>query len=486
MADEKDNGLQPETDSEKSAAEIAAADDAQKLAAEPEKPSEMEDDAADIEAILMAEIGDRAEPGSEQPDEESTGNEQGITARIAALKEFGATLDKLPADADESVKTLMLRKANKEFINKWLPELENLQNVFAVGTPEKVKEALELTDGLYGYDTLKGVQTAEKFARNLATKDPDHAYQTMLDLAMQKRADGTDFATLFAKNILELDPSKMDVFKKISRGETVEGYEMSNPEQLKNIPGELHAAFKTLTPKLRDIVLDGTQQYASEAERVEAMKVLNNANREILDNARKQQDALAERTTLETAIDTNYNALATDFNKSMPEKLSQTLDRLVFSTDPAINATMRYGLSNALRDVIDADLQPNAKKYFESLGVEAAEIDASFQRASALFSQIQAQMDIEASASARKQTNAAAQARGARLEAEKRLLAVGIGLAAKAAQKTGAKAAGAALKAAPTNQIPVIEDSSLGSQRGKLTAADVVRANREGIDVRQL
>jgi len=461
-----------------------------KTDAELEIPAEIDDDSIDFEAMLLSDLVE-TEPEKEQPREESetkTENvtETGITARLNVLKSLADELAKLPESPDESNTTRILRKLNKELVKTQETELNQLKESYAFGTPEKIKESLELTDGLYGYDTAQGRASAEKFAKTLVEKDPEHAYNVTLDLMRQQTKDGVILADAFTRNVLGLDVSKLKVFQAISRGETPEGYESftDNQKDLASIPVERHEAFKTLSPKMRDIVLDGMQTYSSELERIEANKVLNLAQKDIADKQSAEVVKANEAVQFNETVDKTFDALSSDFSRSMSEMTTNALDKLDFSSDAFTNTSIKYALAGVLRDVLSDELQPRAKSYFIANGVEEAEVDKQFQRAKTLFAQITEAATIESNATARKQTAEAARQAAIRNENKKRLLGVAVSLAAQVARKNGAKmATQAAQIAVPQNIAPNIsEQTSLGNFTGKeLTAADVVAANKAGV-----
>jgi len=228
------------------------------------------------------------------------------------------------------------------------------------------------------------------------------------------------------------------------------------------------------------------QTYASESERIEANKVLNLAQKDIADRQSVEAAKVNETVQFNETVDSTFDALSSDFTRSMSEWTASALDKLDFSADAFTNTSIKYALAGVLRDVLSEELQPRAKSYFLANGVEEAEVDKQFARAKTLFAHITEAATIESNATARKQTAEAARQAGIRNENKKRLLGVAVSLAAQVAKKNGAKLANnASAKSVPENIAPNIQQqTSLGNFTGKeLTAADVIAATRAGVRI---
>lgn len=125
------------------------------------------------------------------------------------------------------------------------------------------------------------------------------------------------------------------------------------------------------------------------------------------------------------------------------------------------------------------------------MGVDEKELNKSVKEVDELLEQIDEDIEALAHARANAQTKDARLAKEARrvlpmLEEAfnrkiRRLSTIGIGLAAKAAKKSGGRLKDAGAKKLPSNRPPVVDrTSSSNGTRRRFTAAEYAAASREG------
>lgn len=466
-----------------------ASEEAPAIEAKDDAKSDAEDqdnEDIDYEALLMADEADaKAETPSKDADKQDAskaaeGTHVSFDARLKQLKEIAEKLESTPEDGNDNYKHL--RKLANTLTKTRLEEVEKLQQLEAFGGIDRVKDALAMHDGLFGYDTELGIPSTHEFAKSFAEKDAESAFNLALNLLNNKASDGRTFAEHFTEKTLKIDPTRIADFQAISRGEVPEAYKdfVDSSEDLEAVPPEFRDAFKSLSPRVKDIVLDGLDRHATAAEKAEAQRLLSDRQDKLNEAAQKaaktEQARIQEsQRVYEKAIEVEQNSF-----QSVGTRIWQSLDKLSFSSDPALDVTIKHGIGNQLFHLTDPSpyIRGRAEAYFKEMGIE---IDRS--RIDYWKDRLGKNIDIEAMASVKGQKTVAEEAHRARVEAEKHLAAMAVQFIVQAARKTKAGAAQAKAVKLPENELPAAKRAGVSSSstKGKaLSWQDVMAANKAG------
>lgn len=432
-----------------------------------------DDDAdIDLEAVLLGsaepdKTGEADQGGKEKGGKGTSDGKASLDDRIRDLKEVALKLDGLPENQDANF--TKLRRVNRELAKLKIEELEQLKQYEAFGDTDRIKEGLTLLDGLNGYDTANGVPSTHKFADTIVTSDPLMAYNLALNLLSHKSPQdsvfqGSVFAEIFTQKVLGLDLTRLADFQAISRGEVPEGYEgiVATSEDLAVIPQEQHTAFKRLTPKLREIVLEGMDSYASVVEKAEAQRILDDSQNAIDKAANESQTQQQQQTDLQNKMQEKAVELEQNATETIGTRIWQGLDRVAFSSDPAVDATMKQGIATQIFNLVHESpfIRQSAEKYFTDIGID---IKTDRQQIDYWFARLGENLDIETAASVRKQNKVAEQAHKSRREAEARLASYALKYASHVANKTRAPLAESGKKGVPQNELPNVDRSKNSS-----------------------
>jgi hypothetical protein len=442
-----------------------------------------EEEETDFEAALFdtEEKKTEGEEGAKTTDDTAAAAKStSIGESLKTLREIAAQLDNLPESQDANFNRL--RKMNRTLVNEQITKFEAAEKLEAYGDTARVEQALNLFDGLHGYDTTNGQPSAHKFAESLVQQDPEIAYNAALNIMRHSTKDGKPFAEVFTRHVLGIDPARLKDFQAISKGEIPEGYEGFVPkaEELQIIPTEFHDAYKRLTPKLREIVNDGFDQYATQADKTEAVRLLQESQKVISVDRQKAEDATKQEETLRS----NLEAKATEFEAASTEtigtRINSGLDKIAFSSDEAVDLTMKQAVGNQIFNLVHEApfIRKSAEEYFTKMGVdvktERPKIDYWFNRLSE-------NIDIETVATLKGQAKAAEEAHRVRLQAETQLAAIGLKLIANVARKTKAGLVNRGSVKLPENVIPAPKTDSQATQSGKvIDYKSAAAATREG------
>lgn len=449
-----------------------------------DEPDKKADDKSDIdfEALLLDDTDESAADKTEAEADKSvkTGT---LSERIVALKEIASQLDAVPENQDANFNRL--RKLNRELVKAQLDDAEVSSRLSTYGTPEKVEEALELAESLNGYDLTTGSPSAQKFAEVLAAKDPDKAYNAALNLMAQKMADGTPISDVILRKVLQLDPQRIAAFQAISRGETPEGYEgiIAVDEKLQAVNPTFHDAYKRLSPGQRTLVDSGFEQFATPAEKAEAERIMQDSQKVIQEAKTQAANAEQAEATYRTTLETKATEIRSEATKTIGANISTGLDRVQFSSDADVNATMRFAVERAIFDLVNDEpyIRDRADAYFTERGVDMKDVRPKIDF---WYKQLVNNADIETVATVKGQKDAAQTAGDNRRAAEARLAGFGRLLAAKVAQKTGAALATISKEKAkePKDVIPDINADDSASRQGRkpLDWRTTMKATKDG------
>lgn len=442
--------------------------------------ADKDEDEVDFESVLLAE-DDKSEADKDTKEESKTETPSNLSDSLKTLKELAEQLDNLPENQDANFNKL--RKMNRELIKGEITKLEAAERVASFGDLDKVEEGLTLLDDLDGYDHEIGQPSTKAFADKLVAKDPEKGYNLALNLMLGKTKDGREFAEVFTRRVLGLDPDRLKDFQAISKGEVPEGYEgmIAVTKDLERVDPQFHDAFKRLTPKQREIVAEGLDQYATQGEKIEALQILQESQK-VLESNRKDQADQAEKTeTLQNNIVTKAMEFEATATESIGTKLTNGLEKVVFSSDQTIDLTMKQAVETRLFDLVheSAYVRGRAEAYFKKMGIELDRKKLDYH-----YNRLSDNIDIEAVATSKGQKDAATKAHNARVEAEKQIAAIGLGLIARIARKAGGKLASQAAEKTkvPKNNLPATkrQDSSAGNGSKPLTWKEAAAATRAG------
>jgi hypothetical protein len=403
----------------------------------------------DFEAVLFAPDPDEkpdeeggkgktAEEGKE-PDAEKgkAPAEPTLTDKLSKAKAIADQLDALPESQDANFNRL--RKLNRELVQKEIDGLDAVERLAAYGDPEKIEKALALVDSLNGYDLTTMQPSSKAFVEKLNADSPDTAYNVAMNVLALTNKDGKAYAEIFTRNVLGLDPSRLADFQALSRGEVPEGYEgiVAATKEFESIPEEYHDAYKRLGPKVREIVQEGLEQFATAAEKAEAMRLLSESQEQVNKVRKDAEDAAKADDVLRGELDTKAIELENATTESIGTKVSRGLDRLAFSPDAVVNATMRSAVETRIFDLVHESsfIRGKAETYFTSVGVDMKAVRPQIDRH---YKTIQDNLDVETVASVKGQKAIATQAADRRAEAERHLASIALKLVAEVAKKTKA------------------------------------------------
>jgi hypothetical protein len=450
-------------------------------------PAEVVDE-PDFEAVLFTPDEPKGEEGGDKAKkEEESGSSSSdatkpsaLSDRLKTLKEIAAQLDAVPENQDANFNRL--RKLNREMIKEQIGKVESLEKLEAYGSPERVEQALSLLDGLNGYDTERGVPSAHKFAESLHQQNPEVAYNAALNLMRFSSKDGKPFAELFTRNVLGLDPARLADFQAISKGEIPEGYEgmAASPDEIAAIEPQFHDAFKRLTPKQKEIVKDGYDQYATQTEKAEAVRVLQDSQKVIGDEKGKAEKKAQDEASFVKNLETKATEIEGQSTETIGTRIQSGLEKLVFSSDTAVDMTMKQAVNNQIFNLVNDSpyIRKTAENYFTAMGVD---ITAQRPKIDYLFGRLSENIDIETVATLRGQTKSAEEAHRVRVEAENRLAAIGLSLIAQVARRTKAGLAAKGAVKLPENQLPAVTTtSSEGQPSAAFDYKAAAAATREG------
>jgi hypothetical protein len=373
---------------------------------------------------------------------------------------------------------------NRELLGNEISKVEAAERLEAYGDTGRIEKALGLLDGLNGYDPERGVRSTHKFADALVAEDPEIAYNAALNILRHQAKDGKPFAEIFTRNVLGLDPARLADFQAISRGEIPEGYEgmVDKTEDLAAINPTYHDAFRRLGPKQKEIVKEGFDQYATQAEKSEAVRILTAAQNELT----TEQRAAADKARSEQLFGEKLVEKATEFEgestRTVGTRIQSGLDKLAFSSDPAVDLTMKQAVNNQIFNLVHESpyIKESAEKYFKAIDVD---ISAQRPKIDYWFGRLSENIDIETVASLKGHTHEAEKAHSNRLEAENKLAAIGLSLIAQVARKTKAGLASRSSVKLPENQMPATTDNSSEKPAASSAGFDykaAAAATREG------
>lgn len=216
------------------------------------------------ESKIISEPSDQESPEAELSDD--------------LQSEMESVIEANPNDSEliKKLRTLVKTKY-EDYSSRVQPEL----------TPQQ-KDALDLVNGLFEFDTETGTPTTRNFAQKIAQKDVNLAAQAFDDLAMVPiDSNGFTIGHKFLEKI-GLDPYKIEELRQFSRGEI-------NPTDYgivavhEGVPKELAEAYKSLDPVTRtdvDLYLDSE----NESQKMAAMRTLRN-QQAVIDNDRYRQES---------------------------------------------------------------------------------------------------------------------------------------------------------------------------------------------------
>jgi hypothetical protein len=306
-----------------------------------------------------------------------TGNLVSLAAELKSLRE---ELAKIPADqlSEKQNKAFgAMRTANEKILGRVEQLTANLTEVTRFGEPERIREAVELQDSLYKYDVAEGYESPKLFAESLAKKDSKHAFRTAALLLAQPGEDGKPLVDGFVRSVLQLDADRMEEFQAISQGQIPAGYEGLNltlDEDLQKIPTVLHPAFKRLTPTQQEIVRGGYADYATEADKLEGRRVLEDSYRIVTQDVQKANQVKADQRSYETAVNTNRDNIQTEALRTVSDGIDKALEKAIFSSNQTVNAPILYGITRAIFDFENPIFKERAEKYCIDMGLEAVEV----------------------------------------------------------------------------------------------------------------
>lgn len=438
-------------------------------------------DESDFEAVLFESetSPDEAVSLSTEPPKEDTK----LSVHLQTLKEVRESLDKLTESPDEAAKTKILRRLNRELLTKHEAEVAEFSRIAQYGDVPRIEEALTLLDGLYGYDTDRGAPSAHKAAEMIVAKEPAVAYNLALNVLRHADANGTPFAEHFTRHVLKLDPQRLSDFQAISRGEMPEGYEgtVDTSEDLARIDPQLHDAYKRLSPKLKEIVTEGFDQYASPGEKAEAMRLLQESQLAINVGRDKARQDAEKEAQLAKNLETTAVRIEQEATETIGTRIQNGLDKIAFSSDSAVDLTMKQAVNMQIFNLVheSAYVRERAESYFKAMNVDIA---SERSKIDYWFGRLNENIDIETVARTKGQTQAAERAHSVRKDAEVKLAAIGLKLIASIANKTkaGLRARGEAK--VPENQLPPRDSTSSSSvsTNGSFDYRAAAAATREG------
>lgn len=437
----------------------------------------------DLEAILNEEVP--AETAATEPEKEK-GDQQHVTptldSRIKELRGIAAKIDGLPENGDANFKKM------RELVNKLtstkITELETLQQFEAFGDLDRVKEAMGLFDGLHGYDTQLGIPSSHQAADALVTKEPETAYNLALNiLGKENPKSGVAFADVFTRTVLKLDPQRLADFQAISRGEIPEGYEgvIAKNEDLETIPAEFHDAYKRLSPKMREIVLDGLgDKYATAADKAEAQRLLQDSQDKLTSVQKKQSEDQQKAIDDQKRLAQTATTLEHTTTETIGKRLGAGLEKLTFSTNADTDLTMKQAVSNQIFNLVHESpyIRSQAEQYFSKLGID---LKTDRPQIDHWYSRLGTNLDIAAVANFKGQTAVEEKAKREIAEAEKRLASYGLKYAAHVARKVGYTLRNNVK--VPNNVIPAHLEPQTPSKDGNrkpLTWEDALAATAQG------
>lgn len=469
----------------------------------------LSEETIDLESLLHEETetpdAEKPEAGAEAEanKEEDVLRESGkVAGLLAEIKQFRADLAALPGDqlSEKQNKSFgIMRKATETALDRLEQISQDIGEISRFGKPEEVREAVELKNSLYEYDVKNGYQSPEKFAVKLAQADADHAFRTAAYILAQTNKDGLPLIEGFVSKILQLDPNKLEEFQARSKGEVLPGEEMSFKfeKSLEQVPTEYHDAFRRLSSKQKALVDEGFDQYATEAEKIEALQILRDSK--VLvdgDRAKQIKEANMEKEFLRT-VDTNREVLSSKALEAVSKNIHEMMQKIVFSTNKETNAAVRYGITKAVFDFENPVFRSNAIQYFTDLGVPESEVKRVESETGRLLTELDNWIEIKAHAEARlniaKQSGDKANEAIQQQEMQKaedafqarinRLSGLGRLLAVKSAQKLGAVLASKTNVKIPENNTPNFaetRESSSNGERRSYPASAYAKAAAEG------
>lgn len=464
-------------------AAVEGGDDKSSQTDQETKSEETTTEDTDFESVLLAPEDDSTKGGDEEGKGAAPAATGSLSEYVTTLKGIREALENLPENADEGSVTKKLRQLNRELLTKHEAEVSDYARLEQFGSRDRIEDALSLYDGLNGYDTTRGAPSAHKAAEMLVEKQPEIAYNLALNVMRHNTKEGTPFAELFTRNVLGLDPKRIADFQAISRGEIPEGYEgmIASTEDLAAINPSFHDAYKRLTPKMREIVKEGMDQYARPDEKAEAQRILQDSLKAINDAKKDEQDAATKDANLAKNLETKAIEIEGESTTNVGTRIQSGLDKLVFSSDVAVDLTMKQALNTQVFNLVHESqyVRNQAENYFKAIGVDIARerknIDYHFSRLSE-------NIDIEAVARTKGQVKAAEEAHRVRKDAETRLAAIGLSLVAQVARKTKAGLKAKGETKVPEGQLPATDQTKASSTagNGSFDYKAAAAATREG------
>lgn len=325
----------------------------------------------------------------------------------------------------------------------------------------RINNALELENLLYGFDPKTGKADPTAFTAKVLADDPNYALSIMNSFGSQTLSNGdTIFDAWLKAN--DLDPSKLDELKSISKGETTTVFSLDEAAQttLSVIPPELHEVYKSLSKAGRENI-DGlvNPEYATDDDRKEAISRLNDRQSKLDRESETQQEKQKAEQDYQKEVVETYNTVA---NTSF-ETLSNSLDESDVFTNIKTSANeledfnTKQGVKVQMLHLADVDtpLGKAAVKYFERLGVTPdvakiksliSELDASNQTF------VMAEADAKRGNAASK--TVATRAQIAAQQAQNQLLAIGRKLGAASFNAIAKARAAESSNGAAANAMP--------------------------------
>lgn len=422
-----------------------------------ESNDETDDDlkGLDLTTELLSDLDDEEKPeGSKDEDagDRQTGSKPNFDDRLQRMEKL---MEELNATTDKGERFKRFRDIVNTALKTQTEEVKTLKQYSSYGDMEKVAKAVELYDDLYeNYDVRQGAVSTERFAEKIATSDANLAKNLVLHLLSQKDPKtGRYFADIFTEETLGISMERLQDFQAISKGEVPPGYEGFEDilQEMQIVPAEYQEAYKLLSPKVRQIVLDGYEEGASNADAAEAERLLTEAKAKIDAKKQAEQSEVAKQQEAMAAIDRIADEVTNDSTSFLISNISRSLDRLTFAADPSVDAAIKGGLSTQLFGLAHETvaMREQAEAYFKSLGVTVNRPELN-----KWFANLSEAADAEVIARSRNDKTGSVRFAAKRREAERELRRIAVTYISKAAQTIGGKLSQKPNGKLPEGQLP--------------------------------
>jgi len=315
--------------------------------------------------------------------QETATSEPAVNENLSAIEsepapedvELDAEIDKQVAEKPEDVDDLkhfrqLLRNKEKQVreLSKKTPEYSDTD-----------REAIDLYNGLFAFDTAQGVPTSKDFAQKLVAKDKDLALNASWDIATQQLDEsGLTVGHLLLQK-MGLDPYRLEELREFSQGK-IKGDAYGMVEVPEFVPQEVAGAYKLLSQPMRDNV-DFMLESGDPVQKQSALETLQDkqSTLEFKELKQRQEHESVQRTQMEItqAVDSHVTQTFTDFTNGFKD--TPTYKTATISGNPQFDSGVKGVVSLAILGLSEPDsvMGKQSQQFFQELGVNVNPTEVS-------------------------------------------------------------------------------------------------------------